>query len=387
MPVTFLHTADWQLGKPYGWVVDATQQVRLQEARFAVIDRLGEIAREHGASFMLVAGDLFDSNTPGLNTVNTALGKIGNLIIPVLVIPGNHDHGGTGSLWEPREFLQQRDRLAPNLRVLLRAEPVEVDGAVIFPCPLLKRMEIADTTAWVGAIPPEELARFGTRARIVLAHGSVQGFVSDDGDGEAPNQINLDRLPPQSFDYIALGDWHGTKKVAPHAWYSGTPEVDRFPKGPANRPGHCLVVNAGRGGPLEVLEIASSLKAWRKLRKEVGSVAELETLVVEFREMMSTRVNEDLLELDISGSLGLEGQERLELLLDEWRPSVLALEVKNTVTIAPTQEEVNALTHRATDPLIKDVACRLLKKTEQGGDEGEMALAALRDLYTFANRV
>ena len=79
MAVTFLHTADWQLGKPYGWVADNEQQIRLRDARFEVIDRLGEIARQEGARFVVVAGDVFDSNRPSANTIATALGKIGQI--------------------------------------------------------------------------------------------------------------------------------------------------------------------------------------------------------------------------------------------------------------------------------------------------------------------
>jgi len=34
MPATFLHTADWQLGKPYARVNDVAKRSRLQTERF-----------------------------------------------------------------------------------------------------------------------------------------------------------------------------------------------------------------------------------------------------------------------------------------------------------------------------------------------------------------
>lgn len=387
MAVTFLHTADWQLGKPYGWVTDNEQQIRLRDARFEVIDRLGEIARQEGARFVVVAGDVFDSNRPSANTIATALGKIGQIGLKVLMIPGNHDHGGTGSLWETREFVEQSQRLAPNLQVLLTAQPVEVEGTVVLPCPLLKRMETADTSIWIRQLPAETWATFGQAPRVMLAHGSVQAFGSAAMDGEAPNQIDLEQLPKGELDYVALGDWHGVKKVGPSAWYSGTPEIDRFPKGVGNRPGFCLVVTAHRGAEADVKEIPTSHKAWHQMKHEIHSNEELELLTVQFQEQFGSRVNQDLIELEITGSLGLEGQDRLEKMLAMLRPSLIALDVRDRMTITPTDQEIESLTLRAADPLISTVARRLLERyREDSGKNSAVALSALRELHAMACR-
>lgn len=387
MAVTFLHTADWQLGKPYGWVSSPEQQNRLRDARFDAIDRLGELARAEKARLVLVAGDVFDSNRPGANTIATALGRIGQMGVPVLLIPGNHDHGGTGSLWETKEFTEQSRRRAPNLHVLTECKPIEVEGLVVLPCPLLKRMETTDTTAWIRHLPPETWESFGARPRIVLAHGSIQEFGSGAGDGEAPNQINLAQLPMAQIDYVALGDWHGVKEVTQHAWYSGTPEIDRFPKGNDNRPGFCLVVTANRGSAPQVEERPTSRKAWHQLTRQVHTLAELESLDLEFRQLLGSRVNDDLMELEITGSLGLEGRDRLEQMLDSIRPALIALDVRDQVTVTPTDAEIEALTCRAADPLIRTVAVRLLDRYRgASGDSGAAALSALRDLHTLVCR-
>jgi hypothetical protein len=108
--------------------------------------------------------------------------------------------------------------------VLLTAQPVEVEGTVVLPCPLLKRMETADTSIWIRQLPAETWATFGQAPRVMLAHGSVQAFGSAAIDGEAPNQIDLEQLPKGELDYVALGDWHGVKKVA-HPKSTGFPRV------------------------------------------------------------------------------------------------------------------------------------------------------------------
>src|SRR5688500_12384784 len=119
----FIHTADWQLGKPFASIKDSHKRSLLQQERFAVIQRIGEAARVHQAEFILVAGDLFDSSSATRQTVSAACSAIGQLGIPVITIPGNHDHGGPGSLWEQEYFLRERAQLAPNFTILLSPQP------------------------------------------------------------------------------------------------------------------------------------------------------------------------------------------------------------------------------------------------------------------------
>ncbi len=64
MPTRLLHTADWQLGKPYGTMEDAEKREPAKVARLDVLDRIGELVKSEGAQFVVVAGDLFDSLHP-----------------------------------------------------------------------------------------------------------------------------------------------------------------------------------------------------------------------------------------------------------------------------------------------------------------------------------
>jgi hypothetical protein len=147
MTVTFIHSADWQLGKPYGSVNEIEKRSILQQERVNVVDRIEALVREHDARFVVLAGDTFDSPSPSKSTVSAGCAAIGRLKVPVFLIPGNHDHGGPLGLWEQAFFTKEREALAPNLRILLTPEPVEIDDAVIFPCPLLRRHEPTDLTA------------------------------------------------------------------------------------------------------------------------------------------------------------------------------------------------------------------------------------------------
>jgi DNA repair exonuclease SbcCD nuclease subunit len=380
--IKFLHTADWQLGKPYQRVNDDSKRARLQLERIACLRRIGETVRDSNASFVLVAGDLFDSSSPVNATVAAACESIGAMKIPVLAIPGNHDHGGPGSLWAQPFFVREREKLAPNLRVLLDAKPIILDNAVFFPAPLLRRHDPADPTAWIrtafdGHDFPADLPR------IVLAHGSVQGFEAsqEDEDEEVSglNRIALERLPSSEIDYIALGDWHGTKQINPKAWYSGTPEIDRFPKGSDNDPGNILIVEAARNQTPRVEKKRTGNFRWNDFPHRFSEDEGFDA----FRAALDNHIGEwgqdSLLKLTLTGSLGIETSQRLADLIQSLNARLIRVKLDDQVAIAPTDEETQALAERPGDPLIESVAKRLIALT--AGDEADAARLALRELH------
>ncbi len=384
-----LHTADWQLGKPFAGVADLQKRSVIQQERINALHRIADAAREHLAEMIVVAGDLFDSPSVTKSTVSAACGAMGTMGVPVIVIPGNHDHGGPGSLWEQPFFQRERAQLAPNLTVLLTSEPVEFDGVVLFPCPLQRRQESADPTTWLRS-SVGELDRFGSKPRVVLIHGSVQGFGSqDDEDGAEsgqPNLVDLSRLPEQDFDYFALGDWHGTKQVGSKAWYAGTPELDRFPKGESNDPGHVLIVNVQRGAVPQVTPIRTARFGWHELAFEFMDDAGLDQLEQRVTERIGSRAGTDLLRLELRGSLGIEATTRLEEKLESWQSRLLRLKLFNQTIVAPSAEEVDALTRRATDPLISRVALNLVTQAAGTGEDAAVARVALRQLHAICHQ-
>ena len=386
--IRFVHTADWHLGKPFGRVDDVQKCSLLQQERIAVIRRIGEIARVQRAEFVLVAGDLFDSPNATKATVAAACAAIGSIGVPVYAIPGNHDHGGAGSLWGQDYFQREHAQLAPNFHILLKPEPVELENAVLFPCPLLRQHETADPTAWLRSEQDLD-ARFGDKPRIVLAHGSVQNFGSsaDDEESEegAHNMIELPRLPERAFDYIALGDWHGTKQVAPQAWYSGTPELDRFVRGADNNPGNILVVEAGRSEPPQVQCVRSGAIGWHEIEFSFADDAGLVRFQELVAEKVGNRVNQDLIHLHLRGALGIEASAELERLIDAWNARLLRVKLDKQTVIAPSPAELDGLTRRANDPLVSRVAAKLVALTEGHGESAEEARIALRELHMACN--
>ncbi|MEL6317495.1 MAG: DNA repair exonuclease [Pseudomonadota bacterium] len=237
MTQRLIHSADWQLGRAFsGFGPDLGPQLR--QARIDAIESLAELAREQGAEQVLVAGDVFDTETPSNATLLAALEAVGRA--PGLtwrLLPGNHDPLATtgGGLWE-----RVAREAPPNLRLHLEPRPEEIAPDLwLLPAPWPNKAPGRDLTAWM-----ESAATPAGALRIGLAHGPTKRF----GAAEAAGALSPpDRADSAGLAYLALGDWHGVQQAGPRAWYAGTPEPDRFPR---NRPG-CALVVAPRGPDAE----------------------------------------------------------------------------------------------------------------------------------------
>lgn len=384
MGLTFIHTADWQLGKPFAAIDDPHKRSLVQQARIDAIGRIGHAAAQAGADFVLVAGDLFDSPSADRPTVSAACSAIGQMKLPVMVIPGNHDHGGPGSVWEQDFFRREQSALAPNLRVFRESVPFEAESVMILPCPLLRRAVTTDPTEWLRS-PTIYDGLPSDKPRILLAHGTTQRFsVQWDEEEEASstrNLVDLERLPAAEIDYIALGDWHGTKQINQRAWYAGTPEPDRFPKGADYDAGNILVVDIERGGVPEIRKTRSAALHWAELSHDFADDTGLTELAGRLDALIGQRANADLLRLTLTGSLGMEASGRLEQVLESLEARLLRLKLINRTVIAPTDEEIRELTRRGSDPLIANVAMRLLELSQGEDEEARVARTALRELH------
>lgn len=373
----FLHTADWQIGKPFQSIQDHTKREALRQQRLETIRKLGELIQSEKADFVVVCGDLFDSATPDQATVSALCSAVGSLGVPVYAIPGNHDFGGPGCIWKQEFFLREQKELAQNFHILFESTPVVLDKAVLLPCPLLRRHESSDPTAWLRT-EPEGLQE--DLPRIILAHGSTQGFSSSgESDQDSTiNRINLDQLPASTYDYIALGDWHGMKEIMPNAWFSGSPEQDRFAKGENNLPGRVVLVETeGHGKPVKMTPHTVGQIGWHVLDPfSLTGDEDLETLETQIEDCVGKRTGKDLLQLSLSGSLSFGGAEHLDQLIESLQSRLIRLRLNQDVQIEPTPEELEALT-QSNDPLIAQVAASLQADSE----DDPLARDALRELH------
>lgn len=383
--VRFLHTADWQIGKPYARVVDPDHRARLKQVRIAVIQRLAVLVQQQQLDFVLVAGDLFDSPAPARAEVAQALSAIGQIPSPVLVIPGNHDHGGPGSLWHQGWFQELSADVAPNLQILLERQPVAVAGAVVLPCPLMRQAAVDDPLSWLQQLNSSDLPG---GPRIVLAHGSVQSFAAVDAQEASSNQLSLEQLPQGLCDYIALGDWHGLKQVGTNAWYSGCPEQDRFPRSSDYASSQVLLVELERGGSPSVSIEPTGCLQWHHISMRLQADADLELLERQVQQRLGQRSGEDLLLLELDGQLSLTGAARLEAWLTSLSSRLLRLKQRLRLRTLPSDAELAPLLDRPGDPLFARVVSSLKQQSLQheNAEQSRLAVLALRELQLLASQ-
>lgn len=370
-----LHTADWQIGKPYRWIDDGQKQARLQQERVEVVGRIAEIVRQEEVDVVLVAGDLFDSSTVPAATVMEVLEVVGSMSCPVLVIPGNHDHGGVGGIWRREDLQRQMQDRAPNLQLLLASEPVLVAGITVLPCPLLRQHESRNPLLWLEQLEWQTLD--SSAPRVVLAHGSVQGFGGDD----SVNRLALDRLPSDELDYVALGDWHGLMSVDRQAWYPGTPEPDRFPNGPDDQRSQVLLVDLDRGLPAEVKPHPTGRFQWHRITMTLNGDGDLARLEQRLSDCIGRRVGRDLLRLELNGQLGWSAHQTLQDRVEDLRQQLLHLRLRGELHRLPTVLERDQFLDGLESPLVSAIARDLQEELEQGIDPvAEQALIELHRL-------
>lgn len=272
-PFRFLHTSDLHLGKRFGQMPEETR-ADLQQARQKSIVGLARVAQAHGAGHVLIAGDLFDSETPSDRVLRQALaGMAAATDLQWWIIPGNHDSAAAETLWTA-----MAEHAGKNTHLLMQPDPVQMaPGVQLLPAPCRHRFAGQDLTAWMdGQATPEGDLRIG------LAHGGVLEFGSEEAGGEV---ISAQRASSARLDYLALGDWHGAFTLNARSRYSGTPEADRFKHAGA---GQCLLVELTTpGAEPKVTFIETGIYHWQEqplaLTPAADVVAEVRALLPEPR--------------------------------------------------------------------------------------------------------
>jgi len=366
MAFRFLHTADWQIGKRFGrFPVD--RATLLGQARLEAVDRLAGAARRSGAGHVLVAGDVFDTATPELRTRRKLFERLRQhegLIWHLL--PGNHDPAMAGGLWDQC----RAEGLPPNVNVHCESRPVGlVDGVWLLPSPLVSRAGSESCDWMASAATPHGALRIG------LAHASVSGF-----GGESPRQIDPSAAEAAGLAYLALGDWHGRKQVGPRAWYSGTPEPDRFKH---NDPGFALAVTLyGPLAPPEVEAVPTARYRWAEKSVRVASAAGMETLETDLRALCPDPGNL-VLALDIEGLVSLADRASIARRLERLSAAVLHLEARlERLEARPEVEDLDRI-DRAGE--LRVAAERLAALAEDGSNpRAALAKGALARLYAWA---
>lgn len=324
----FLHTADWQIGRLFA-NFDPEHAPILAEARIQAVEVLARLATEQRVDAVLVAGDVFDAQTVSERFIRRLFNALSAFQGPWLMISGNHDAALAESVWT----CAQRLGVVPANVHLLLAPEVRVFaelGFAVLPAPLTQRHTYEDLTQWFDeADTPAGLLRIG------LAHGCVQGLLAEDLD--SPNPIAPDRCERARLDYLALGDWHGTRVLHSRMAYSGTPEPDRFK---SNDAGQALLVDMAPGSEPVITPVRTRQFDWQTLAHDCQVASDVEPLMAALQAVSADAV----VKLQVSGVIGLAAQQSLQLAIAAAEARARHLQVDlSALRLAPSDEDIAAL--------------------------------------------
>lgn len=364
----FIHTADWQIGKSFKRF--GQKEDTLRRARLSAIESIGRLAREQGAAHVLVAGDIYDTESPSPQSLREPLERMRTFPdIEWNLLPGNHDPHRSKGVWDRFQALHP----PAHIRLLLETKAYDLGpDAALLAAPLTRKSEKRDLTAWM-----DEAETPAGKIRIGLAHGSTRDFGVD---GQAPNPIDPRRADSARLDYLALGDWHQTLSIDPRVWYAGTPEPDRAG---GQQQGTALVVEIeGPGAVPRVERRAVGAFRWISQEERVGDEPfdRLESRLRMLPELSST-----VLRLTLAGALPLAERVELQRRLEAFQAAVFHLDVDDSqVHLRPSAED---LLDAGFDGVLRAAADRLQAMAADQGLEDERrrrAEDALIELFLAA---
>jgi DNA repair exonuclease SbcCD nuclease subunit len=392
--LSILHAADLHLGLRITRFDPATAG-KVREARFAALENLLKVVQDRKVDMVVVAGDLFDDPEVDATTARRAFLMLDSLRAPVYVLPGNHDPLLGGGVWDRPPWNQPGQRV----RLLRLAEEVEVaPGALLLPCPCLRKTSSSDPTAWIARVP-----RSGTALRIGVAHGSLK--VRDDLPPD-DHLIARHAAADLQLDYLALGHWHSPrqypdKEGVVRTAYPGVHEPMRFPGSADGRTGWVPYsgagddfLDAGRGEvflvrlrdpgtPPEVEPVEVGHFHWQDEKHTLASENDLSQLIADVAGR--PHVERRLLRLQLAGVLEAAGMLRL----DELRGVLTRYQLGDLdlagLHVRPTEGEMGKV---AGDGVLRRVLDRL--QAEAAGDDPaarQVAERAVLLLYQIAREV
>ena len=370
--VKFVHTADWQLGMTRHFLNDEAQ-AHFSGARIDVIQRIGALAVEEGCEFVVVCGDVFESNQVGRPVVVRALDAMAATPqVTFYLLPGNHDPLDASTVFRSPTFTEH---CPANVAVLESSDPVAVaHGVELVPAPWPTKRPLADLVAGAceGLAPSETV-------RIVAGHGALDSMSPDRND---PALIELgeleSRLSTGLIHYVALGDRHSTTDASASGriWYAGAPEPTDYDE---TDPGNVLVVELDAGG----LQVESRrVGTWTFLHEERELTGGEDIDALEERLSSLGSKERTILKLSVVGQISLAQRARLDELLDHHSDLLAAVEVwerRSDLVVLPDDADVDDLG-------LSGFAQEALGDLRELAEVGEQAVIA-RDALALLHRL
>jgi DNA repair exonuclease SbcCD nuclease subunit len=369
--------ADVHLGARHTDLGD--QAAAQRERQFAAFAAAVELAIAEKVDIVLVAGDLFDSNTQPRRSVERVAAELKGLAaakIRTVVIPGTHDVYDRSSLYRVHDLAAlagstEDDDLVTVLTpergsVHLTACDVIVHGPV-FASKRAPHSPLRDLKVSGGD---------GATWHIGLVHGSLAIPDRTDRDEVV---FTREEIEASGLDYLALGHWHSAQqgKAGRTTWaYAGAPEPVAVTQDGA---GNVLLVeldetNGARTVTVEERKVGRT--RFEKLDLDAATVGDQPAVIA----ALSARADPDLvLDVRLTGVRPDELDVSIDEVEERLKGSFLKLRVRDQSMPALTQ---GSLPSPDTIPgaFIRNVEGRIAELEATGDEAAGEEAAELRDV-------
>lgn len=324
MPIRIVHTADNHIGIKYLKYPENVRKTLVSE-RFDALERLVKMANDKLAHFFVVAGDLFDSTQVKVGDIEKTVALLkGFSGETVLIVPGNHDYcsGPDSDFW--RRFRQACESV-DNIQVLSTSQvrEFEIDGRLVqfFPCPCPSKTGSDPTTAWVATCDQ----RNSDAVKIGIAHGNVTGLGLDAAD----QYFTMDRaaLEKSGLTTWLLGHIHvpfpPTESGNQSTFFMAgihTPDSVRV-----RHQGSAWYLECEPHGVVAYQQLKPGRIRFIRLVLDLANAEDIDRLLQECRAFTPA---ETVLDLQLSGQLGKEDQQKLRAAINTLSDQYLRLSVE-----------------------------------------------------------
>lgn len=351
-------------------------QERFTQSRFDAIRKLGCVAKEEDCQFMVVCGDVFESNLVDRKTVLRAIEALKDVPVPVYLLPGNHDPLNAASIYRSSTFSERKPgnvHIVENMTPIMFDESVEIVGA-----PWTTKRPLEDLVSLLTA----QLKSTTNGVRICLAHGMVDSITPNPDD---PAVISLraaeEAISQNKIHYLALGDRHSLTEVgnSGRIWYAGAPEPTDYNE---VKPGAALVVTMSEEG-VSTKEV--HIGSWRFIERDQVDLNSKEDIAT-LRSWLENLPDKErtVVKLRPVGTLSLSLHSDMEELLVHAQELLGAIEMRtNDLAVIPDDTDFNSL---GFSGFASSTVERLRSKAEGTGPDTITARDSLALLVRLAGR-
>jgi DNA repair exonuclease SbcCD nuclease subunit len=347
--------------------LDDDAQARYAQARIDGLTAMGRLVTAERAEFVVVAGDVFETNRVRPRTVGRALEAMASIPVPVFLLPGNHDPLDAATVYRSPTFVRS---VPPNVVVLDGPDPVDVrDGIQVVGAPWTTKRPLRDLVAAAC----DSLVVDPACVRILVGHGAVDNM----REFHDPATIRLAAAEAAIADgkvqYIALGDRHSTTRVGEtgRIWYAGAPEPTAHDETDA---GNVLLVELEDGA---CTVTSRPIGSWRFVAEtfEFEEESGPETLLDRLDRLPAK--DRSIVRLTLLGVLSLTQYTRLQEIIEEAREvfgSIEEWEPSSRLLVRPEDDDFADL---GLSGFAKNAVVRLRAEAASSAPGAEIARDAL----------